>query len=750
MPYRRKTIAFILLTLLLVLTGPAGNLPNVVQAAPLASLPSGDSFGYVPSPASPVTLPEDVCSTGTVIFEGVDSESFSSFLDPTGFSFPFYETTATNLRVSVNGLITVTDPNTDVPEHSRLPSDVLPNGLIAPYWTNLNLATGKVCYRSFPEYLAVEWNNVETTNGIPLTFQALLYPNGNIMFQYSDPLPSATDTSIGIEDADGIFGMQLHSDETGSLPDQAILISYPTDSHAGARFIPPYSSGFLIQHVATLQITLQNIMAVDSAFRLDVNDSTPETCSWALPAEWTMTIYDGDAPLSINNGCPETAILASGEKKVLTARITSPEALDVGDYEQFSLTAFPADPAVLPSGFTPLLVSMNLQVAVPANFAQAYKDPSQAINLNRTWKDQTATTQAGNLLYYGANLAMVRTTGGNYFIVWEYKTGYSRLKGSFLGPNGQNLVSDFLITTQTTMNDEYPSLVALPDGSTSVVWIRGTTKLYLRSYSSNGAARINETPLKVSTCPRLSSPQVTALSSSKLLVVWECDRASTDIYLNIVSIANDQVSDQVVQLTQSGTAYEYYNPQILALDNGTAMVSYIRKQKTTGKIDPFVYQVVNDSGATIQAEPTPPASAAIPAQKIERDLDLLRPGTVLAGWTNGTTGTVQYTTLRGSYNNWAQDPVANLPIDFQIGAEKLSITHDSDGNGILTWLEAKKNSTLNYALVGPDDAGVCQLLTPAMIFFNGPNSVTLDTSATGQGNTSYDPFSSIYIPLVMR
>ncbi|MRR31685.1 hypothetical protein EG834_15450 [bacterium] len=94
--------------------------------------------------------------------------------------------------------------------------------------------------------------------------------------------------------------------------------------------------------------------------------------------------------------------------------------------------------------------------------------------------------------------------------------------------------------------------------------------------------------------------------------------------------------------------------------------------------------------------------------------------------------------------------MADIPIDFQVGAEKLSITNDPSGNGVFTWLEGKKNSSLNYALVGLDGGGNYKLLTPAMAFFTGPNSVTLDTSATGQGNTLYDPRSFIYLPLIKR
>ncbi len=741
----RKTIAFISLALLLVLTGPAGGLPNVVQAAPVASLPPGDAFGYQTSPTTRVTPPEDVCLTGTSVFS-TDTESFSLPI-PIGFDFPFYETTITDLRVSINGLITVITPNADVPAPLPLPSNVVPNGLIAPYWTDLSLLTsGKVCYRTFTDYMAIEWNAVQTTSGIPITFQTLLFPNGNILFQYSDPLPSASGASIGIEDAEGIFGMQFHTDVTGSLPDPATLITYPTNSHAGARFVPAYSSGFLIQHEAFLQITVQNITGVDSAFTLDINDSNPDVCGWAVPAGWQMDISDGSTPLDIINGCPTTSIPLSGEKS-LTVHILSPETLDVGDYYPFSLTAFPADLTLLPAGFTPLQVSMDLQVAVPANFAQVYKDPQQAINLSRIWKDASATTRAGALDYYGANLAMVRTNSGNYFLVWEYKTSYSRLKGSFLGADGSNLITDFWITDQMTQNDESPSLTILPDGSTAVVWIRGNKALYLRNYSSSGNATIAETPLEVSSCPRLSAPQVAALSSSKLLVVWECNRVTTDIYMNIVDLANH--TNQAVRVAQSSTALEYYNPQIIALDNGTAMISYIRKQKS-GIIDPFVFQVVNASGVTVQPESTPPTGAAIPAQKIERDMVGLSSGVVLAGWTNPTTGKVQYMILRGANNTWTQGAVENIDIGFQIGAEKLSITRDPAGNGILTWLEAKKNSTLNYALVGLNTEGNYAVLTPAMAFFTGPNSVTLDTSATGQGNTSYDPRSFLYIPLVER
>lgn len=740
----RKSIVLSLLIGLLALSGLAGSLPVSVQAAPLASLPAVDAFGYTPTATTLVVLPADVCSSGTVIFSGTenDTEGLSALISPAGFSFPFYEGALSGLYVSINGLIATASSTANIQDQLPLPSDVLPDGLIAPYWTDLTLAGGQVCYRDFTEYLAFEWKNVETSAGTPITFQALLYPNGDIQYQYyGDPLPALDGVTLGIEDNKGIFGMQFHADESGPIPEAAILIQYPGGDHAGARFAPAYASGFLIQHEAELKINLENITGIDNVtFELDI-DHPDAGCGWSLPAGWEITFFDGDSPLDTNSGCPVTPPLLAGETKEFRAVIHSPEALEVGDYGQFPLTALPVGTAALP-------VSIDLQAAVPANFTQVYKDPSQAINLNQTWKGESTLSVAGDLLYYGANLAMIRTTGGNYFITWEYQTGKSRIKGTLLGRDGSNIVSDFMITLQTVENDSNPALAALPNGSTAVVWARGTGGVYIRNYSASALPLFAETSLNKSSCTRLSAPQVAALSNSKLFVVWGCDYPNRDIYLNVVTVSGDQVSDQIIQVTLSDAQYEYYNPQVLALDDGTALISYIRKQKASDpvSIDPFYFTVYAEDGSLVQAQTGLPAGTAIPAQRLERDAAQLAPGIVLAGWTNSTAGNIEYAILSNVTGSWTADSVKNISLDYQLGAEKLSITNDANGNGVFTWLEAKKNSTLNYALVSPDG----EILTPAMVFFSGSNSVTLDTSATGQGNAPYDPNSYLYIPLVTR
>lgn len=714
---------------------------RTVQAAPLASLPVSDAFGYSANSASLIVL--DVCTSGTTV--SVDGEGFSADINPAGFSFPFYEKTKTSLRVSINGLINLTGATEGVSEHVRMPADILPNGLVAPFWSDLELSGGQICYQEVTgQYLAVEWKDVELfPSSTPFTFQALLYQNGDIQFQYLTGMPESTNATVGIEDEKGIFGLPIYYNESGVTADSAIRITYPAAANrAATRFVPMFQSGFLIQHEVSLPITLQNITTGATQFELDLND-TASGCGWNLPSGWEVTIYNGGSPLSKSSGCPRTPQIAKDSTLALTVLIRAPQDADVGTYQLFDLTA-------LPVGATALAVTMKLQAAVPASFAQGYKDPNQAINLNQISKNGSRISPAGDLLYYGSNLSMVQTSAKNYFYVWEYSRGNSTLNGSLLGPDGSAIMRDVNITSQTLANDQYPTLAALPNGSTAVLWTRGVNQLYMRIYSASGTPLVAEKNLQTSSCPSIAFSQIAAISNSKFLVVWDCGISNRDIYLNVVDFSNNKISDQLVKITASNTSYEYYFPQIIALRNGTALISYIRNQKANGKIDPFCFRIYSASGTQVQGETRLAADAAIPAQKIERDMIQLSSGVVLTAWTNATTGDVQYSILRGSTNDWLPDGVQDIPIDYQVGAEKLSVTADFDNHGIITWLEAKKNSTLNYALIGDIGNGVYDYITPAMSFMKGANNVTLDTSSTGQGNDPYDPRFLLFIPTVQR
>jgi len=160
-----------------------------------------DGFGYVfydsDHPSGPSFEWIDA-STGTVLT--LDDEDYTLIDLP--FPFPYYQEILNQIYVSSNGFLS----STGVSDWSNdsLP-DTTKHNIIAPFWDDLDPSSGgTVYYLSTPDYAVIEWYQVPGYySGGPYTFEVVLYPNGNIVFnslQMMDPIDEST---IGIQGADG-------------------------------------------------------------------------------------------------------------------------------------------------------------------------------------------------------------------------------------------------------------------------------------------------------------------------------------------------------------------------------------------------------------------------------------------------------------------------------------------------------------------------------------------------------------------
>lgn len=131
----------------------------------------------------------DISGTGTALNLTDDSEANVTL----PFSFLFYDTVSTSLRIGSNGGIlfdatsgSLPASNTDIPASSPAPA-------ILPYWDDLNPATGgDVYYQTLgtapQRRFIVQWNNIPHYNNTGnATLQAILYEGTNdIFFYYQD------------------------------------------------------------------------------------------------------------------------------------------------------------------------------------------------------------------------------------------------------------------------------------------------------------------------------------------------------------------------------------------------------------------------------------------------------------------------------------------------------------------------------------------------------------------------------------
>ncbi|MBN1326410.1 MAG: choice-of-anchor D domain-containing protein, partial [Candidatus Cloacimonetes bacterium] len=137
-------------------------------------------------------------------------------LIPLEFPFNFYGIDYANFRVNPNGWIGFGD-DTNEWLNTVIPSADAPRPAIMPYWDDLypydgENGGGDVYYYSTADSLIVWFDNVIHYPGAhngTYDFQTILYPDGEILFQYRSVSGDTDTVTIGIQDDEGNIGLQV-------------------------------------------------------------------------------------------------------------------------------------------------------------------------------------------------------------------------------------------------------------------------------------------------------------------------------------------------------------------------------------------------------------------------------------------------------------------------------------------------------------------------------------------------------------
>lgn len=131
-----------------------------------------------------------------------------------GMTFEYFGEKYTSLAIVINGFVAMVGSGSGNTQYfgtlvgsnsyspSGIPSPRLPNNIVAPFWADIDFegSTGYVFYRTFkPEtsnksydHLIVQWEeaglfndiNFGGNDGVRVTFQAVLFAGGGLLFQY--------------------------------------------------------------------------------------------------------------------------------------------------------------------------------------------------------------------------------------------------------------------------------------------------------------------------------------------------------------------------------------------------------------------------------------------------------------------------------------------------------------------------------------------------------------------------------------
>ena len=154
---------------------------------------------------------------------------------PIGFPFAFYAVDRTTVKVSSNGYLVFGAGGREF-SNTPLPSSATPNGVIAPYWDDLNPAVGGTVYYLLEgtapnRSLTIEWNGVPYySDGGSTTFEVTLYEGSDdFEFRYLDvemgvPSDSGGSATVGIEGDAGQLGLQYSFNEPAVFNQTALRV----------------------------------------------------------------------------------------------------------------------------------------------------------------------------------------------------------------------------------------------------------------------------------------------------------------------------------------------------------------------------------------------------------------------------------------------------------------------------------------------------------------------------------------------
>ncbi|UII26306.1 choice-of-anchor D domain-containing protein [Fulvivirga maritima] len=254
-----------------------------------SSAGSDESFGYTWSDnknGGPGYEWTDISTSGTDITAEIGSESFADgeVKVPIGFDFSFYGNSYDSVWVSANGLLSFSELGSTI-TNSQIPTANTTNNLIAGFWDDLEpgAISGTVVYESFDDMFIVQFTDVArygSTSEGTVTFQMIVYENGDIKLQYAD-VESANfldQSTIGIENATGTDGAQV-AFNTEYLEDELVML-----------FEPPVMGKVAPGEMVTVAVTLDASDLNDGVYEDDViiSSNDPETPEVYIPVTLTV------------------------------------------------------------------------------------------------------------------------------------------------------------------------------------------------------------------------------------------------------------------------------------------------------------------------------------------------------------------------------------------------------------------------------------------------------------------------------
>ena len=687
-------------------------------------------------------------SGATEVFPGTSSQVFNASAGPfdLGFSFPFYEFDYTQVYIGSNGFLSFGEGST-ASDNSPMPQDSPPDNIIAPFWDNLVIGgsynSGVVSYMTGSDangsFFAVNYVGVSRFDSPSdlLTFQVILYDNGDIVFQYNDLNGDLTSATVGIEDADAADGLLYLHNAPGLANGMAIEFSRPAASYR-AKAWPTYVSGFVTGGSTDFLIFLRNS-----------GENGPDSYNLTHDSTWTVTFLDGKTAQVLQDtdgdGNPNTASLPQGGTISVTVRLDAPGGSEMGDLADFAVTvASTNDPAKTSE--------VRIQAPIPARFLRVFKDGAAGeIAFERVMPQSQSV-----LNVEGADsdreIAVVADGGGRYIYAWVTATTPRNIAYTVVTNGGTTLVPATVLTNNSsgTFILSAPRLAMSRDGRMALIWTQFNTtwNVYFAILDRDGTVLLPPTNVTNNTDTSVSFdfPSVISNGANRFWLVWvkRIGATQSEVWNAMYNSDGSEVFEQDSQDNLAGGAGVQYLDLVLEQMSGDRMLIALTFFDTNAGTYSPVYAVFDETANDLQIPTEIPG-----ANGWQPDIVQLGDQTVLIAWTNDATSQIEYALLFDDGDTLSYVPGSLTALQNPDGraADFVSVTSNMDGFGILSWMDVGFSQRLYYALI--DESG--GLVTPPIISRSGVDQASpfVVSSSTAQGVAPLPPIE-IFLPLVVR
>lgn len=749
---------------------PAGadERPQTTELPEMAPQASGgpDDFGYTFATA-PLSWIDASGGSNT----GISASVVSAGPIDIGFPFKYYENTYNRLWVSRHGFLAF-DGMYLFNSQSQVPSPELPDDVIAPHWIPSYSSPNYVRYLrggSPPHrWFVMEWNRQRSDccSGDPaideFTFQAILYENGDIVFQYLGMtiVGGYSCMASGIEDSTGADGLSITSLCQPVASNQAVHITRPAPA-ARVRISPQHYGAFIYPgQVAQTEIPIRNTGELgDDTYDLTLNSS------------WATGLFhaDGVTPLSDTNGngLLDTGPVPQGQTKRVVIKVWSSASAPIGNHNTASVTAR--------SWLDPTKArTVTSRIAVPAAFTQVYRDDADgAMSLMLVKPQAQAVRQATPAWHWGYDVAVAELSNHNQLYLWSKSrclnancSRYAReIEYTILNPYGETVRPVARLTDHSGAafdTYDYPAGAAVaPDGRVGVVWYRylwnaSTSQynynIYWAALDGNGALAVapknvtNNTVWGSSSAlnvPGFYNPRIAATGDQRFVLAWQREhRESTgwvaDIWYAVLDRAGGVVRNPTKLTNSSPGSSAYYTPALAPLASNRTFLSWATRRNGN---DDIFFTVLDSNGGLVKA--------ATDLSVDETVIDWynfgavqLSGGKILAVWEawgcfpDEWVPRIRYVLLDSAYNRIGTPTCLESSAAARTGDRRVSVTRGGDHLAVLTWMDSDSNYQRNlyYALVNANGA----VATPSTIFqTSAAASPYIFSSYAGYGNTTY-------------